>query len=77
VAFALTLAISTIAYAYQISIYKGFIVYPYYFLSCAINHSPASNVGSFGLSIALSLIPPLSFVRVSFRSKKKMVKGNH
>ena len=63
VAFALTLGIATFAYAYQISIDKGWIVYPYYFLSSAINHSPASNVGSFGLSIALFLIPPLAFVR--------------
>ncbi|GMH51297.1 hypothetical protein TL16_g05041 [Triparma laevis f. inornata] len=63
VGFAITLGVATFAYAYQISIEKGWIAYPYYFLSSAINHSPASNVGSFGLSIALFCIPLLAFVR--------------
>ena len=54
----------TFAAAYVISFVKGFLWYPYFFLSSSIDNAPASCVGSFGLSLSLLwAIPFVSLAR--------------
>ena len=37
--------------------------YPAYFLSTSIEAKPASNIGSFGLSLSCACVPPAAFIR--------------
>ena len=37
--------------------------YPYYFLSSSIEHKPASNFGTFGLSLSCAAVPLTAFIR--------------
>ena len=49
--------------AYIISVEEGFVTYPQFFLSKAINFAPAANVGSFFLSPTAFLFVLVGFVR--------------
>lgn len=57
--------IITFTTAYAISFAKGYLFYPYFFLSSSIDNAPASCVGSFGLSLSLVAIPFVSLARFS------------
>lgn len=60
------LSVVTFACCYAISFSRDFLSAPNYFLSRSINYPPASCLGAFGMSIALMLVPAVSFARFAF-----------